>query len=157
MELDKEWPWRILWTVETHFHPTGYINTQKWWIWAAENPLKLNLCFFTPAKFTVWWGFTASFIGPYFFKETGVLSPVIVTVTTQRFECLLSEHFFVALQQRGCVDRINFMKDGDPPGIAIPVKQLLKRYFRSARIISRHFLTVWPSQPPHLNSCDFWL
>ncbi|GBM09960.1 hypothetical protein AVEN_18367-1 [Araneus ventricosus] len=25
------------------------------------------------------------------------------------------------------------------------------------RIISRHFLTTWPSRSPDLNPCDFWL
>ena len=39
MEVDKECLWKILWTDEAHFHLTGYVNTQNYPIWAAENPL----------------------------------------------------------------------------------------------------------------------
>ncbi|GBN56822.1 hypothetical protein AVEN_33068-1 [Araneus ventricosus] len=47
--------------------------------------------------------------------------------------------------------------DGAPPHIANPVKQLLKRPFGNARIISRHFPTAWPSRSPDLNPLDFWM
>ncbi|GBM00545.1 hypothetical protein AVEN_77355-1 [Araneus ventricosus] len=40
MELDNEWPWKILWTDEAYFHLTGYVNTQNCRIWATENPLE---------------------------------------------------------------------------------------------------------------------
>ena len=49
------------------------------------------------------------------------------------------------------------MEDDIPPHIANPVKKLLKRYFRNARIISRHFPTAWRSRSPNFNLCDFWL
>ena len=137
---DLEWPWKILRTDEAHFHLTGYVNTQKCRIWATETRLVL----LHPAKVTVWCGFTTSFITePYFFEETGALSPVTVTVTGQRYEYILScNHVVPALQQRGCVDRIIFMLDGAPPHITNPVKQLLKRPFGNTRIISRHFFTA---------------
>ncbi|GBN75379.1 hypothetical protein AVEN_8064-1 [Araneus ventricosus] len=158
MELDNEWPWKILWTDDALFHLTGYVNTQNCRIWATENPQETQPVPLYPAKGTVWCGFTASFIiGPYFFEETGALGPVTVTVTGQRYECLLRNHVIPTLQQRGCVDRIIFMQDGAPPHIANPVKQLLKRHFGNARIISRQFPTAWPSRSPDLNPCDFWL
>ncbi|GBL94545.1 hypothetical protein AVEN_235631-1 [Araneus ventricosus] len=139
-------------TDEGHFHLTGYVNTQNCRIWATENPLETQPVPLHPAKVNVWCGFTASYIiGPYCFKETGALGPV--TVTGQRYECLLRNHVIPALQQRGCVDRIIFMQDGAPPQIANPVKQ----HFGNARIISRHFPTAWPSRSPDLNPCDFWL
>lgn len=158
MEVDNDWPWKILWTDEAHFHLTGYVNTQNCRIWATENPLATNPVPLHPAKVTVWCGFTASFIiGPYFFEETGALGPVTVTVTGQRYACLLRNHVIPVLQQRGCVDGIIFMQDGAPPHIANPVKQLLRRHFGNARIISRHFPTAWPPRSPDLNPCDFWL
>ncbi|GBN58893.1 hypothetical protein AVEN_84747-1 [Araneus ventricosus] len=150
-----ELPWKIVRTDKAHFHLTGYVNTQNCRIWATENPLETQLVPLRPAKVTVWCGFTASFImGPYFFEETGALDPVTITVTGQRYECLLRNHVIPALQQLGYVDRIIFMQDGAPPHIANPVKQLLKRHFGTARIISRHFPTAWPFRSPDLNPCD---
>lgn len=158
MEVDNEWPWKILWTDEAHFHLTGYVNTQNCRIWATENPHANHPVPLHPTKVTVWCGFTASFIiGPYFFEETGASGPVTCTVTGKRYECLLRNHVIPALQQRGCVDEVIFMQDGAPPHIANPVKQLLKRHFGNARIISRRFPTAWPSRSPDLNPCDFWL
>ncbi|GBN07059.1 hypothetical protein AVEN_39056-1 [Araneus ventricosus] len=37
------------------------------------------------------------------------------------------------------------------------MKQLLKRHFGNARIISHLFPTALPSRSPYLNPCDFWL
>lgn len=158
MEVDNDWPWKILWTDEAHFHLTGYVNTQNCRIWATENPRATNPVPLHPAKVTVWCGFTASFmIGPYFFEETGALGPVTVTVNGQRYESLLRNDVIPALQQRECVDSIIFMQDGAPPHIANRVKRLLRRHFGNARIISRHFPTAWPARSPDLNPCDFWL
>ena len=68
-------------------------------------------------------GFTASFlIGTYFFEETGALGSVTVTVTGQRYECLLLKDFIPDFQQHGCVDRIIFMQESAPSHIANPVK-----------------------------------
>ena len=100
-------------------------------------------------------GFTASFItGPYFFEETGALSPATVTVTGQRYECLLCNHVIPALQLHGCKDRIIFMQHGAPSHITNPVKQLMKRHFG---IISRRLPITWPSRSPDLKLCDFRL
>ena len=96
-------------------------------------------------------------LGHIFFEETGVLGPVTVTFIGQRYECLLRNHVIPALQQRGCVDRIIFMKEGAFSHIANSVKQLVKRHFGNARIISCHFPTGWLPRSPDLNHCDFWL
>lgn len=49
------------------------------------------------------------------------------------------------------------MQDGAPLHITNPLKQLLKRHFGNASIISRHLPTVWPSRLSNLNPCDFCL
>ena len=80
------------------------------------------------AKVIVWCGLTVSFIiGLYFFKETGALGPVTVTVTAQYYECLLRNHVIPALQQTGYVVQIIFIQNGALQHIGNPVKQLLKR------------------------------
>ncbi|GBN43390.1 hypothetical protein AVEN_138006-1 [Araneus ventricosus] len=96
----------------------------------------------------------AFIVGPFFFEEMG---PVTYTVKGTCYESLLRNQLIPALQQRGCVDSTIFMQDGAPPHIATPVKQLLNLHFGNDRIISRHFLTVWPPRSPDLNPCDFWL
>ena len=71
MEVDKEWPWKILWTDETHFHLTGYVNTRNCRMSITENPLEFQPMPLHPAKVTVWCGFTAPFIiETHFFEET---------------------------------------------------------------------------------------
>ena len=49
------------------------------------------------------------------------------------------------------------MRDGAPPHIANPLKQLLKRHFGNAGMISRHFPTAWLSRSSDLNPWVFWL
>ena len=53
MEVNEEWPWKVLWTDEAHFYLTGYVNTQNHQIWATENPLKTQPVPLHPAKITV--------------------------------------------------------------------------------------------------------
>ena len=105
-----------------------------------------------------WCGSTTSFIiAPYFLEQTGASSPVTATVTGQRYASLLRNHVIPDLQQHGCVNQIIFMQDGAPPHIGHLVKQLLRRHFENARIISCHFPTTWSSRSPYLNLCDIWL
>ncbi|GFU87170.1 uncharacterized protein TNCV_1113801 [Trichonephila clavipes] len=107
---------------------------------------------FNPAKVTVWCGYMTSFIiGPYFFEETGSLGPV--TVTGQRYECLLRDYVIPDLQQRGFVDGIIFKQDGALSHIANPVKQLLTEHFGNAEFISCQFPTAWLPRSPDLNPC----
>ncbi|GFY06919.1 uncharacterized protein TNCV_4090211 [Trichonephila clavipes] len=130
---------------EASFHLTGYVNTRNCRLDATENPLASQSETLLPAKVTVWYRFKASFIiGPYFFEETGAFGPV--TVTGQRYECLLSNHVILDLQQRVCGNGIIFLQDGTPPLIANPVKQRQKGYFGNSRVISLHFPTAWLHQ-----------
>ena len=69
MEVDKEWPWRILLNAEANFHLIGYVNC---WIWATENSLKIQPVPLHPGKVTVRCRFMALIvIGSYFFKGYG--------------------------------------------------------------------------------------
>ncbi|PRD27532.1 UNVERIFIED_CONTAM: hypothetical protein NCL1_35099 [Trichonephila clavipes] len=49
------------------------------------------------------------------------------------------------------------MQDGATPHIGRQGKALLSANFGDNRVISRHFPDAWPSCPPALNPCDFWL
>ncbi|GBO27039.1 hypothetical protein AVEN_18024-1 [Araneus ventricosus] len=61
------------------------------------------------------------------------------------------------LQQRRCLQDIIFMQEGGPPHIDRRVKQLLRRHFTDARVISCYFPAAWPSRSPDITPYDFWL
>ncbi|GFV53904.1 uncharacterized protein TNCV_166711 [Trichonephila clavipes] len=65
-------------------------NSQNCRIGTTEHPLATQLVPLHPTNVTAWCRFTASFIiWPYFFEDTGDFGPVTITVTGQRYECLL--------------------------------------------------------------------
>ena len=139
MKVDKEWTWKILWTDEAHFHLEKYVNALNCRILSTESPLETQPVPLHPAKVNVGWGFTASFkssSGHIFFVETGDFGNVTFTVTGQSYECILRNHVIPTIHQRECMDRSIFMQYGAHQHIANPVKQLLKRHFGNARIIS---------------------
>ncbi|GBM33941.1 hypothetical protein AVEN_79834-1 [Araneus ventricosus] len=82
------------------------------------------------------------------FSEIGPSGPLTCTVNGTRYESLLCNQLIPALQQRGCVDSKIFIRDGAPPHIATPVKQLLNPHFGNDRIISRH--SQQPGRHDHL-------
>ncbi|GFV44052.1 DUF4817 domain-containing protein [Trichonephila clavipes] len=43
MEEHNEWLWKILWSYEAHFHPSGYVNTHNCRICSTENLLATQL------------------------------------------------------------------------------------------------------------------
>ena len=91
MEVDNGWPWKILWTYETHFHLTGYANTQNCRIWATENQLVTLSVPRHPEKVTMWCGFTVSFIiEPYIFqlRVNSVLLQLLSLVSAMRLFCV---------------------------------------------------------------------
>ncbi|GFU85802.1 uncharacterized protein TNCV_2036331 [Trichonephila clavipes] len=138
LEADPEWPWNILWTVETHFHLDGSVNTQNCRIWETDNPHStLQVPLHSP-KVTVW--FSTSFIlGPYFFEELGAGGPVTCSITGQRYASLLRNKIIPDLQARLCLSRVIFMQDGTPPHIAHCVKDVFKHHFKEECVISRQF------------------
>lgn len=158
MEVDNEWPWRILWSDEAHFHVCGDINTHNCRIWADTNPHVGQQIPLHSPKVTVWCGFTASFIiGPYFYEEFGRNGLVTCSVNSHRYADMLENFVIPHLQQRNCIDSTIFMQDGAPPHIGRRVKDVLRQHFTDARVISRAFPTIWPPRSPDLNPCDFWL
>ena len=82
MEVVKEWPWKILWTDEDHFHLTGYDNTQNCQIWATENPPEFQPVPLHPAQVTVGRGFRHHLSEGHIFSRRQIaLGPVFVTVS----------------------------------------------------------------------------
>ncbi|GFV36460.1 transposable element tc3 transposase [Trichonephila clavipes] len=158
LEVDREWPWNILWTDKAHFHLDGSVNTHNCRIWETDNPHStLRVPLHSP-KATVWCGFSASFIlGPYFFEVLGAGGPVTCSITGQRYASLLRNKIIPDLQAHQCLSRIIFMQDGAPPHITRCVTDVLKHHFTEEHVISRQFRHFWPPRLPDVNPCDFWL
>ena len=69
----------------------------------------------------------------------------------QKLRELFEKLVILTLQPCACLDKIIFMKDGTSLHIAMPVIQLLKRYFGNDRIISCHFPTTgFQGHPPSI-------
>ncbi|GFT84950.1 transposable element tc3 transposase [Trichonephila clavipes] len=83
--------------------------------------------------------------------------PKRCSVTSPRYSGLLQQQVIPALQERQCLQTTIFMQDGASPQAGHQVKALLSADFGDNRILSRHFLDVWPSHSPDLQPCDFWL
>ena len=160
MEVDNEWPWNILWTNEAHFHLHGFFNTQNCRICAKGKPFATASVAMHSPKVTVWYRFAAScMVGPlfFFFEEIGPVGPVTCAVNGKRYARLLRSQVIPTFQQRVCLDKTIFLRDGAPPHITKPVMQLRKRHFRNVRLISRHCPTAWFPRSPDFNPCNFWL
>ena len=100
MKVDQ-WPWKILWPDQAHFHLTGYINTLNCPIWVAENLLENQPVPLHPAKVTLWCGIKTLFIiRPYYFEETGASGLIAVTVIGQHYKYHLRIYVIPSLQQR---------------------------------------------------------
>ena len=157
LEVDDDWPWRILWSDEAHFHLHGDINTHNCRIWADANSHVVHQIPLHSPKVTVWCGFTASFInGPYFYK-VGRNGLTTCSVNSDRYANMLENFVIPELQQRNCIYSTHFMQDGAPPHIGRRVKDVLHQHFTDDRVISRAFPMNWPPRSPDLNPCDFWL
>ncbi|GBM43558.1 hypothetical protein AVEN_252161-1 [Araneus ventricosus] len=87
MEVDKAWPWNILWTDKALFHLQGSVKTQNCRIWARENSIQMQPLPLHSQKVTVLCGFRAAFIvGPFFLEEIGPSGPVTCAVNGTRYE-----------------------------------------------------------------------
>lgn len=158
MDVDDEWPWKILWSDEAHFALDGAVNNQNCRIWGASPPNVLHPQPLHSDYVTAWCGFTADFIlGPFFFETLTPQGPKRCSVTSARYSELLRQHVIPALQERQCLQTTVFMQDGATPHIGREVKELLRANFGENRVISRAFQDAWPPRSPDLNPCDFWL
>ncbi|GBM82438.1 hypothetical protein AVEN_229479-1 [Araneus ventricosus] len=92
----------------------------------------------------------------FFLKEITANGIQSCSIIGQRYRDMLRDFLVSQLQQRACLQDIIFMQDGAPPRIDRRVKQLLRQHFTDARVMSRHFPTVWPPRSPDITPCDFW-
>ena len=152
MEVDNEWPWKILWVDEAHFHMKLYITTQNCWIWATENPLA-NL----PVLFH------SDIIGHYampvydiiyhraifFFVETDTFSRVTCIATSTPYMSLLKNHVTPSLGWDHFYAKWLFSVR------CKSCEAAAERHFGNVIIFRHHFPTDWSFWSPDPNPYDF--
>jgi hypothetical protein len=157
IDSNDDWLKRILWTDEAHFHLQGGVNTHNCIIWSKNCPHEKYPKKLHDEYVTVWCGFTSEFlIGPYFFEESTMRGSKRVTVTSARYQEMITKFVIPTLVDRGVLRSTTFQQDGAPAHITVPVLNALREAFGN-NIISLHSEFEWPPRSPDLSPADFWL
>lgn len=138
---------------ESHFHLSGYVNKQNCRIWGAENPRAVQEVSTHPKRVTVWCGFwSQGVIGPYFFEKP---NGDAASVDGARYREML-ENFFWPILDDMDTDDIWFQQDGARAHTAEETIDLVKAKFPE-RVISIKGDTDWPPRSCDLTPLDFFL
>lgn len=135
---------KTFFTDEGWFHLNGYINSQNYRTWAAENPHVIREKDMHPLKTGVWVAISrARIIGPIFFNTT---------INAQRYRTQILDVFLNELDDIELTTGF-FQQDGATAHTARETIAYLEQFF-PGRIISRE---LWPPRSPDLTSCDSFL
>lgn len=131
-------------TDEAWFHLSGYINSQNYRTWSADNPHVLMETTLHPIKIGVWIAISRRrVIGPIFFEDT---------VTAERYRENILQPFFNELHD----DELHngyFQQDGATAHTANTTLEFLREFYDD-RVISRG---LWPPRSPDLTPLDYYL
>ena len=147
MEMENEWPWKILQLGEAHSHLKKIYQ-------CAELPNMGNRKFRRKSTSTT--SFYKDSTSVYFILRLGLLILSIrhinsylmdFSVTLKLYECIFHNHIIPGLPQHECVDGIPFKQNETPPQIANLVKQLLEYHFGNGLSA---VISLQPVHPFHL-------
>lgn len=131
-------------TDEAWFHLSGYVNSQNYRTWAAENPHTFVETSLHPVKVGVWTAISRRrIVGPIFFYET---------INAERYRTLILEPFLEQLHD----DELQvgyFQQDGATAHTARATIQFLEQFYGN-RLISAG---LWPARSPDLTPLDYFL
>lgn len=132
----------IFFSDEAWFHLSGYINSQNYRIWSAENPHAFQETSLHPLKVGVWCAVSPQrVVGPLFFDDT---------INAERYQEIMMQ--FIALLEQDERDAW-FQQDGATAHTAATSISFLTEFF-GERLISTG---KWPARSPDLTPCDFFL
>lgn len=153
IDIDFEFPFKILFSDEAHFWLNGYVNKQNCRIWSEENPQAFVETPLHPQKITVWCALWAGgVIGPYVFKNDDGQN---VTVNGERYRNMIRNFFVPQLRGINLAD-MWFQQDGATCHTAGATIDLLKETF-DEKIISRNGPINWPPRSCDLTPLDYFL
>lgn len=152
-EVDPDFPKKIIFSDEAHFHLDGYVNKQNCRIWGTENPRVIVEKQLYPRRVTVWCGFWyGGVIGPYFFEDDAENA---LTVNGERYREMITHFLWPQLNNMNLAD-IWFQQDGATCHAANETTDLLQEKFPD-HLISRNGDQNWPPRSCDLTPCDFFL
>ena len=125
-DVDKLWPFRILWTDETHFNFD--VNTKNCVYLTDMNPHTVTQVPLFDAKITMWYGITTGTVvlAPYFFDEATPTGFVICLVTASSSTNMLQNYIIPEFIQKNALNDIVWMQDGAPLYIAKSLRSILE-------------------------------
>lgn len=92
---DADFPRKIIFSDEAHFHMSGFVNKQNFRLWGTENSQQIDQRQMHPERLTAWCGFwSGGVIGPYFFQDEHENT---VKVTGERYRDMITEFLWPAL------------------------------------------------------------
>lgn len=128
---------------EAWVHLSGYVNSQNYRTWAADNPHNFVETPLHPQKIGMWVAISRRrIIGPIFFRHT---------INGERYRTILQQALEVMHDDE--VQHGYFQQDGATAHTAVATLQYLREFYDD-RLISRG---VWPARSPDLTPLDFYI
>lgn len=151
MEVDKQWPWNILWTDEDYFYLMGDVNTLNCRIWGKQIPHVIYPvpCILLKSLLDVIWQFHNWTI--FLWKVTDSWTCYMHCDCSSLEK--MSRHFVIPeLQQHGILDTMNFMQDGAPLHTDTMSHNYLSNitWMNGLQTKTSHFLTTLVTRPQQL-------
>lgn len=152
-EVDIDFPDKIIFSDEAHFHLDGFVNKQNCRIWGTENPRVIQEKHIHPKRVTVWCAlWSGGIIGPFFFEND---EGNALTVTGVRYRDMIN-NFFVPELEDLSLENMWFQQDGATCHTARETLALLREHF-PGRVISRFGDENFPPRSCDLTPLDYFL
>lgn len=128
---------------EAWFHLSGYVNSQNFRIWSAENPHVFHETQLHPIKIGVWIAMSRRrIVGPIFFEET---------ITARRYRAILED--FVNELHDDELRTGYFQHDNASAHTAHDTREYISQFYDD-RVIG---FGRWPPRSPDLTPLDYFL
>ncbi|KAJ3661413.1 hypothetical protein Zmor_005808 [Zophobas morio] len=130
---------------EAWFHLNGYVNSQNYRVWSAENPFVFEERPLHSVKVGVWLAVSRRrVIGPIFFHNT---------INSARYREQILEVFLNHLDDEE-LEFGYFQQDGAPAHKTMENLRYLQEFYGD-RIISQNLNPEWPARSPDLTPLDY--
>ncbi len=131
----------LLFSDEAWFYPSGYITTQNYHVWLAQNPCEFAETFLHLIKIDVWWcRLVCWYHSSSFFSET---------ITVEKYQEITEN--FALLEAHEC--DAWFQQDNARPYVAEEILTFLREFFHNCLITQ----SLWPANSLKLSPLNHFL